>query len=333
MQPVIIAALLLRTTLAFFIPIKLSPVNNVTKGGAPLFQNGNSFFVTNITVGTPAQLFSVIVDTGSANFWIPDKTCTTCQGKRLFDSQSSSSYLRTNRTWMTSNHFGVAEGFLGLDTMRLAMDAADMIVIPNTEIGQTMEIPASVSSTNGVDGVFGLAFASIASGNVVPPVVRGSNQGDIVQPLFSIWLEELWETSDNGTAGVIYYGGSSNMLTFTTISTIITTSAFIKVPASNFARILNTLNVPASSPLPAQVDCNSQLQLVFDFGNQQQTVTQRNLILENADGSCILAIMPTDSNGFDMGMNIELGIPFLRGRCTYFDMDHERVGFADAIQH
>ncbi|KAK6757064.1 hypothetical protein RB195_015099 [Necator americanus] len=116
-------------------------------------------------------------------------------------------------------------------------------------------------------------------------------------------------------------------------STIITTSAFIKVPASNFARILNTLNVPASSPLPAQVDCNSQLQLVFDFGNQQQTVTQRNLILENADGSCILAIMPTDSNGFDMGMNIELGIPFLRGRCTYFDMDHERVGFADAIQH
>ncbi|KAK6757063.1 hypothetical protein RB195_015099 [Necator americanus] len=207
MQPVIIAALLLRTTLAFFIPIKLSPVNNVTKGGAPLFQNGNSFFVTNITVGTPAQLFSVIVDTGSANFWIPDKTCTTCQGKRLFDSQSSSSYLRTNRTWMTSNHFGVAEGFLGLDTMRLAMDAADMIVIPNTEIGQTMEIPASVSSTNGVDGVFGLAFASIASGNVVPPVVRGSNQGDIVQPLFSIWLEELWETSDNGTAGVIYYGG------------------------------------------------------------------------------------------------------------------------------
>ncbi|EYB96748.1 hypothetical protein Y032_0147g2586 [Ancylostoma ceylanicum] len=363
MRSVVIAALLIQAASAFFIPIKLAPVTNITAGGAALLQYGDTFFVTNITVGTPPQLFSVIVDTGSANFWIPDSTCTTCQGKRLFNSQNSSSYLRNGRTWMTSNHFGIAEGFLGADTIRLALDAQDMVIVPNTDIGQTVEMPASVTSLQGVDGVLGLAFDSVSSDHVMNPVQRAINQGDIKDSLFSIWLEELWQTSDNGTAGVIYYGGydlvhchtnnafvalsAAGLYQFTIInfyvngqqanrriqSTIITTSPYIKVPASTFVLILDELNTSASTPLPAKVDCSSQLQLKFDLGIQKLIVTQRNLILKNADGSCTLAMMPTDSNGFDMGMSIELGIPFLRGRCSYFAMGSQRVGFADAIQH
>ncbi|KHJ89615.1 eukaryotic aspartyl protease [Oesophagostomum dentatum] len=200
-------------SLAFVLPIHLAAVSNVTTGGAPLFQYGTTFFVTNITVGTPPQLFSVIVDTGSANFWIPDSSCSSCNGKRLFASNASSSYMPNGRTWMTSNHFGISEGFLGSDVMRLAMDAPDMVTIPNVDVGQAVEMPASVAAVDGVDGVFGLGFQSIASGHILPPVVRGINQGDIDQPLFSIWLEELWQTSDNGTAGVIYYGGSSHIIT------------------------------------------------------------------------------------------------------------------------
>ncbi|VDM85868.1 unnamed protein product [Strongylus vulgaris] len=55
--------------------------------------------------------------------------------------------------------------------------------------------------------------------------------------------------------------------------------------------------------------------------------------MKNADGTCSLAMLPTDASGFDMGHQIELGIPFLRGRCTYFDMGRERLGFADAKSH
>ncbi|EPB72659.1 eukaryotic aspartyl protease [Ancylostoma ceylanicum] len=176
MRSVVIAALLIQAASAFFIPIKLAPVTNITAGGAALLQYGDTFFVTNITVGTPPQLFSVIVDTGSANFWIPDSTCTTCQGKRLFNSQNSSSYLRNGRTWMTSNHFGIAEGFLGADTIRLALDAQDMVIVPNTDIGQTVEMPASVTSLQGVDGVLGLAFDSVSSDHVMNPVQRAINQ-------------------------------------------------------------------------------------------------------------------------------------------------------------
>ncbi|PIO57624.1 hypothetical protein TELCIR_20957, partial [Teladorsagia circumcincta] len=83
---VVLATLLLQCTVsAFVIPFKLAAVTNVTTGGAVLEENTQSFFVANITVGTPPQLFTVIIDTASADFWIPDSTCTTCSNKRLFN--------------------------------------------------------------------------------------------------------------------------------------------------------------------------------------------------------------------------------------------------------
>jgi cathepsin D len=33
-------------------------------------------YVGNVTTGTPMQTFQVVLDTGSANYWVPDTTCT-----------------------------------------------------------------------------------------------------------------------------------------------------------------------------------------------------------------------------------------------------------------
>nr|CDJ94052.1 Peptidase A1 domain containing protein [Haemonchus contortus] len=359
------ALLTYSTVLAFVIPIKLAPVSNVTAGGAVLEQKTQSYFVTNITVGTPPQLFTVIVDTGSADFWIPDSSCTTCRNKRLFGSQNSSSYSKISRSFIANNQFGLTEGFYGMDTLRLATDDANAIIIPSTVMGQVNRMPTAVSALNGVDGVFGLAFQSIATDDTIPPFIRGVAQGDIAQSFFSIWLEEQWQTSDNGTHGVIYYGGydlvhcrsdrgsaklsAAGLYQFTLLNfyingfgaakriqtTIMSSSPYIKVPSALFMQILSSVNVDYETPLPAKVDCNVKLSLGFDVGGSDGflVVTERNLILRNSDGTCTLAVMPTDANGFDMGQNIELGIPFLRGRCTYFDTSFQGLEFADAIQH
>uniref|UniRef100_W6NS81 Peptidase A1 domain containing protein n=1 Tax=Haemonchus contortus TaxID=6289 RepID=W6NS81_HAECO len=267
---------------------------------------------------------------------------------------------------MASNHFGLTEGSYGMDTLRLATDDADMIVITFTVMGQVNVMPAAVSALNGVDGVLGLAFQSIASDTLIsPPFIRGVAQGEIAQSVFSIWLEEQWQTSDNGTHGVIYYGGydlvhcrpdrgsvqlsAAGLYQFTLPNfyingtgaakkiqtTIISSSPYIKVPPALFMQILYSVNVNYETPLPAKVDCSVKLSLGFDVGGSfgYLMVTERNLILSNNDGTCTLAVMPTDADGFDMGQNIQLGIPFLRGRCTYFDTGLQRLGFADAIQH
>ncbi|KAK6041976.1 hypothetical protein COOONC_20519, partial [Cooperia oncophora] len=187
---------------------------------------------------------------------------------------------------------------------------------------------------------------------------------NIAQSVFSIWLEEQWQTSDNGTHGVIYYGGydlvhchanrsfatlsSASYFQFTManvyvdgfgvakrMQTIITsTSPYIKLPSSAFMSVLTALGLNNNVPLPAKVDCSKKLQLGFDIGDGVALmVTERNLILTNNDGTCTLAVLPTNSDSFDQGKHIELGIPFLRGRCTYFDTGLQRIGVADAIQH
>ncbi|RCN45400.1 hypothetical protein ANCCAN_08621 [Ancylostoma caninum] len=35
----------------------------------------DSEYVGNVTIGTPEQTFQVVLDTGSADFWVPDFTC------------------------------------------------------------------------------------------------------------------------------------------------------------------------------------------------------------------------------------------------------------------
>jgi len=56
-------------------------------------------YVGNITIGTPGQNFAVILDTGSANLWIPDKKCSLCSKKNQFDSSKSSTYKMNGQSW------------------------------------------------------------------------------------------------------------------------------------------------------------------------------------------------------------------------------------------
>ncbi|VDL71997.1 unnamed protein product [Nippostrongylus brasiliensis] len=191
-----------------------------------------------------------------------------------------------------------------------------------------------------IDGVLGLGLQAMASGsNVIPPFIRGVNQGNIAEPVFSIWLEDQWESDDNGTAGVIYYGGfdpvhcqnnryfvqmsSANMYQFTVTN--------MYVNGGNVGTRLQSTIISSSGVI--KVPCDARLQLKFDIGNQAYTVNERNLIYPSPDfnsSSCYLAVLPTDASGFDLGQHIEFGIPFLRGRCTYFDVKQEKIGWATA---
>lgn len=82
-----------------------------------------------------------------------------------------------------------------------------------------------------------------------------------------------------------------------------------------------------------EVKCDAVLELEIYIAFEELIISQRNLIVPNGDGTCTLAVMPADAGSWNDGLNIELGIPFLRGRCTYFDIDQQRVGFADAKSH
>ncbi|KAK0408769.1 hypothetical protein QR680_004146 [Steinernema hermaphroditum] len=107
-----------------------SRVTNLEKIGQVVNDYTDTQYVGNITIGTPAQSFSVILDTGSANLWVTDSSCgkddgsdpcpdyckdptfckilcdpqcchgqktiflSNCFNKRKFNSSKSSSYVK-----------------------------------------------------------------------------------------------------------------------------------------------------------------------------------------------------------------------------------------------
>ncbi|KIH65903.1 hypothetical protein ANCDUO_03766 [Ancylostoma duodenale] len=131
-------------------------------------------YVANITIGTPEQNFTIVLDTGTSDTWVIDYTCSSnkpahcwdstcdeglicevfctdqtccemerpmgrnpCEGKRYFESVKSSSYVPMNgRWWMTYRPYGaVAFGFYGKDTLRFGGFGSKQLLVPATKIG------------------------------------------------------------------------------------------------------------------------------------------------------------------------------------------------------
>jgi len=178
-------------------------------------------YLGNITIGTPDQTFLVVLDTGSANLWVPDNTCKSagktlfklpadaprgaCSSKRKFDSSKSSTYVKNGQRWSIEYGTGSASGFLGQDTVRFGDAGTDQLIVPKTTFGQATSI-ASFFADDPVDGILGLAFTSLAVDNVVPPLINANNQGLLDKPLFTVFLEERGSAA-NVPGGVYTYGG------------------------------------------------------------------------------------------------------------------------------
>uniref|UniRef100_A0A8R1I207 Peptidase A1 domain-containing protein n=1 Tax=Caenorhabditis japonica TaxID=281687 RepID=A0A8R1I207_CAEJA len=359
----LIFLVLVASSSAFVLPFKVLPaVTNITKGGQTLEQSSN-FFVANLTVGTPGQLFTVIIDTTTSDLVIPDKSCTTednCYHKRKFDQTVSSSYYAYGQNYKFHNNAGTFQGFVGRDTAVIGDRKTDLITIPGVKILQSQTIGLLMNGLE-ADGVLGLSFtrASQIGGN--SPFVQGVMQGDISDTFFSIWLEHFNQTDDLGTHGVIYYGGfdlvhcapnpsyvalsSSNYYQITVsnfqtagsastntnskyIQAIVdTTNNHIVAPTSYVSQILDSIgiNINTVSVYPPIVPCDTKLTLTFTFvSGATATVTERDLVT-SFFGTCRLQIVPTTDG------QITLGIPFLRGRCTYFDPVMERIGLTPAL--
>ena len=79
-----------------------------------------------ISIGTPAQSFRVIFDTGSSNLWVPSIKCTdytdspACKNHSRYDASKSttaSSYTGSDDSLSISYGSGSIEGYLAVDNI------------------------------------------------------------------------------------------------------------------------------------------------------------------------------------------------------------------------
>jgi len=167
-----------------------------------------------MTIGTPAQDFAVLFDTGSSNLWVPSTKCcettsggcpfnslnTACQYHNTYDGDASTTYVANGSHIFIFYGAGPVYGFVSEDTVTVGT-----AIVQKQLFGEmTFEKPATTFSLEKFDGILGLGFPNLASNGIPPVFYNMWDQGQLEQNLFSFYFNRDYTSSIGGS---INFGG------------------------------------------------------------------------------------------------------------------------------
>ena len=152
-----------------------------------------------IDIGTPAQTFKVVPDTGSSNLWVPSMECGSiaCYLHNKYDSGSSSTYKKNGSEFEIRYGSGSLSGFVSQDTVKIG----DM-VIKHQDFAEATSEPGLAFAFGRFDGIFGLGYDTISVNGIVPPFYNMIEQKLIDEPKFAFYLGDSEEGSEVVFGGI-----------------------------------------------------------------------------------------------------------------------------------
>lgn len=166
--------------------------------GFSIHSNDVAYFVS-IKVGSPAQDFNVILDSGSSDFWLSGPRCTnpqlrtqTCFHKSL--SESSTTYKPTNKPFQITYGTGHVSGFL----IQEDIEIAGLKLKSHMFGAATQESNEFASKNVPFDGLMGTALSSLSTSNLITPIEALSKSGQISGAFIGYALGRSEEDSNIG---------------------------------------------------------------------------------------------------------------------------------------
>uniref|UniRef100_A0A7E4VZM3 Peptidase A1 domain-containing protein n=1 Tax=Panagrellus redivivus TaxID=6233 RepID=A0A7E4VZM3_PANRE len=312
---------------------------------------GDNVYVGTVSIGTPAQNFSVVLDTGSSDLWIPGSRCRhDCKDKNRFDYDQSTTFVPYTGDFSIQYGEGYAKGSYGQDNVCLTPN----ICIPDQVFGIAKKFDKDFAETDNADGVLGLGLPALSVSGYPPPFIQAVIEG-ITKPIFSFYIHK---TADDGqVGGDLVYGeqDSVNCEPVTEWLPMIGSEYYIV----QFKHVSMNGKPISNEPVMAVPDSGTSL-LTLPSNLFKIFLHEVNDIVEEVQGNYVAycsdvsklptftfhtadrvyTLTPLDYT-FDLGQNVcsvdvgsfddiphmILGDPFMRTYCTVFDIGNSRIGF------
>jgi len=156
-----------------------------------------------LSLGTPAQDFQILFDTGSSNLWVPsvncDSTNVACQTHNQYDASASSTYVKNGRSFSIQYGSGSLSGYLSQDTCRIGS-----ITVPDQVFAEAITEPGTAFVFSQFDGIMGMGYPQIANDGVTPVFDNIMTLGLLTENVFSFYLSK---TDEAAVGGEMYLGG------------------------------------------------------------------------------------------------------------------------------
>lgn len=312
-----------------------------------------------ISVGTPAQKFSVVYDTGSGNLLIPGESChdPACTAHAQFSQDRSSTVEEMNCDGSE------VEGGQSSDELTITFGTGHMTgkcLKDNICIGNLCAKGNFVSSTEessspfasfSFDGVLGLALDSMAQSEDFSLVSRLVRSDLLAEPIFSVFLSDSNAETSEITFGQVKHEHMASEMFWVPVTrasgywevqiediTIddkpqqICEDCFVAVdtgtsqlagPSDIVSKLHEKLNV--------EEDCGNYHKLPklgFVIGSHILNLEAKDYV-DKAGSTCQVSLMSLDVPP-PKGPLFVFGIPFLQKFFTVYDHAKNRVGFAVA---
>ncbi|KAE8333051.1 aspartic peptidase domain-containing protein [Aspergillus sergii] len=319
----------------------------------PVKNHRNTQYFSTIRIGTPPQKFKVVLDTGSANLWVPSSKCKTysCKKHKKYKSALSDTYHNNGSEFEIYYGSGGMTGHVSEDIFTIGdLKVQEQLFGEATKVSGFSNVKA--------DGILGLGFASISVNSIPPPFYNMLDQDLLDEPVFAFYLSDTYK----GRASEVTFGGvdeqhysgeivkiplrrkaywevefgglffGDNFADVEDTGAILDTgSSLIGLPSDLFETVNKEIGATQDYQGRYILDCDKRSfmpSLTFVLGDYNFTIGPKDYSLQEQN-FCMSALVPMDFPG-PTGPLVVLGDAFLRRWYSVYDFGNGAIGLAKA---